>query len=168
MRLKLGFAMLLPWLAGCVPTMEMREGQDRDRLVSLVRQFCAAERSAAADDTAALFAEPVRHMLQTLPANDLDGRPRYVTSVNPTLVCEPGRTWYLGGSRMFAEVRLQGGSDRLDLWRGDAWRIRNVLYGRKREVGARDAKHLEAALMYEFAVPRRPERPERPPPQVFD
>ena len=151
MRAGLGLVPAAVALAGCVPTMEMREGKDREMLVEIVSRFCVAERSADPDDTRALFAEPVRRMLETLPATDGGGRARYVTSVNPTLACEPGRTWYLGGSRMFAEVRLPGGSDRLDLWRGEAPLIRNVLYGRKRAVGARDAKNLKAALMYEFA-----------------
>lgn len=140
-------------LAACVPTMEMR-GQDRERLVAVVERFCAAERSADPADSGTLFAEPVRRMIETLPPAGEGGRPRHLTSVDPTLKCEAGRTWYLGGSRMFAEVRLSGGSDRLDLWRGEAPLIRNILYGRKREVGPEDARDLKSALMYEFSQPR--------------
>jgi hypothetical protein len=134
-------------LAGCVPTMEMRDGADRDRLVEIVRQFCAGERSADRYDSHILFTASMQDMLARSGPFGGGGRP--LTSGDPKAACEPGRTWYLGGSRMFAEVRLAGHSDRLDLWRGDQWRISNVLYGRKRRFGERKVGSLRAELIAE-------------------
>jgi hypothetical protein len=151
MRLKLstGAVALVPLaLTGCYPTMQMREGDDRDRLVEVVKRFCEAERSADPKDTGPLFAAPIRPMLERLPP--APGREAFSTSTDPRSKCEPGRTWYLGGSRMFAEVRLWDRSDRLDFWRGEAPLIRNVLYGRSRRVGAGKADDLREALMLEF------------------
>ena len=45
MRRLLAVTALSVAVAGCVPTMEMTEGADRERLVGVVRQFCQAERS---------------------------------------------------------------------------------------------------------------------------
>ncbi|HEX8262375.1 MAG TPA: hypothetical protein VF547_05825 [Allosphingosinicella sp.] len=133
-------------LAACVPTTEMRDGPDRERLVELVRRFCAAERSEDRFDSHMLFVDSMRDMLaRSAPFGD--GRP--LTSGDPKVGCEPGRTWYLGGSRLFAEVRLADRSDRLDLWRGDDWRIRDVLYGRKRRFGERKVGSLKAELVAE-------------------
>ena len=129
-------------LAGCVPTMEMKEGADREVLVDLVRQFCAAERSGDPADTHPLLVRSLQQMLDDRPA-----RRAHLTSSDPRAGCEPGRTWYLGGSRMFAEVRLADRSDRLELWRGDRPRIGDVIYGRKRESGGRSYKSLRAELI---------------------
>jgi hypothetical protein len=134
-------------LAACVPTMEMRDGTDRERLVEVVRQFCAAELSADRSDSRSLFTGSMQDMLERSTPFGGDGRP--LTSGDPKAACEPGRTWYLGGSRMFAEVRLAGHSDRLDLWRGDQWKIRDVLYGRKRRFGERKVGSLRAELIAE-------------------
>ena len=131
-------------LAACVPTMEMRDGADRERLVALVRQFCAAERSAERGDSHDLFTASMRDMLAGSGRFE-GGRP--LTSADPKATCEPGRTWYLGGSRLFAEVRLADHSDRLDLRRGDQWRIADVLYGRKRRFGERKVGSLRAELI---------------------
>lgn len=130
-------------LAGCVPTMEMREGAERDRLVALVRQFCAAEQSADPADTRPLLVDSLREMLDRRAAE------APLTSADPKAGCEPGRTWYLGGSRMFAEVRLADRSDRLDLWRGEWPRIADVVYGRERQAGGRRFKSLRAELIAE-------------------
>jgi hypothetical protein len=148
-------------LAGCVPTMEMRDGADRERLVEIVRQFCAAERSEDSFDSQALFVDSMEDMLRRSPA--FGGGGRSVTSGDPTAACEPGRTWYLGGSRMFAEVRLADHSDRLDLWRGDEWKIRDVLYGRKRPVGGRKFKSLRAELIAELGESAAAPTPPPPP-----
>jgi hypothetical protein len=156
MRMVGAVAVLTVALTGCAPTTAMREGSEHARLLEIVNRFCAAERSPDPLDSRALFSAPVRRMLETLPAVDGEGRARHVTSVPPSHRCEPGRTWYLGGSRMFAEVRLDGESDRLDLWRGEAPLIRNILYGRKRAVGAKNASDLQAALAYELASERGP------------
>jgi hypothetical protein len=144
-------------LAACAPTMEMREGADRQRLLAIVERFCAAERSPDPDDSRALLNVTARHMLEALPSTGWDGRKRYLTSVDPEPRCEPGRTWYLGGSRMFAEVRLARRSDKLDLWRGEVPLITNIRYGRGRRIGAAAADDLREALMLEFALPRRPD-----------
>lgn len=132
-------------LAACVPTMEMRDGPDRERLVALVRQFCEAERSADRYDSQGLFVTSMQDMLARSVAFGGGGRP--LTSADPKTACEPGRTWYLGGSRMFAEVRLADRSDRLDLWRSDQWRIGDVIYGRERKVGGRKFESLRAELI---------------------
>lgn len=131
-------------LAGCVPMTEMRDGPDRDRLVDLVRQFCAAERSPEKDDTRPLLVRSLQEMLD-------DRRPagEPLTSADPRAGCEPGRTWYRGGSRTFAEVRLADRSDRLDLWRGDWPRIGDVVFGRPRRSGGRQFKSLRAQLIAE-------------------
>jgi hypothetical protein len=138
-------ALLTPLaLVGCWPTTEMRDGSDRVRLVQIVRQFCAAERSPDPDDTHPLLVKSLREML--------DGRASaapHLTSADPKAGCEPGRTWYLGGSRMFAEVRLADRSDRLDLWRGEWPGIGDIIYGRKRQVGGRRFKSLRAELIAE-------------------
>jgi hypothetical protein len=143
-------------LAGCVPTMEMREGEERERLVALVRQFCAAERSSDPGDTRPLLVQSLREML-----GDGGTVGAHLTSADPKATCEPGRTWYLGGSRMFAEVRLAGRSDRLDLWRGEWPLIRNVLYGRPRRIGERKVESLREGLL---AGPGRASAAVQPPP----
>ena len=146
-------------LAGCVPTMEMKEGSERERLAGLVRQFCAAERSADPDDTGPLLVASLRGML------DRSARPGTpLTSADPRAGCEPGRTWYLGGSRMFAEVRLGDRSDRLDLWRGDWPRIGDIIYGRKRRVGGREFRSLRAELIAEAGGRTAEAAPPPPPP----
>ena len=144
-------------LAGCVPTMELKDGADRERLLGVVRQFCQAERSPDPDDSAPLFADGV--------AGELDSilpQARHLTSVDPAPVCEPGRTWYRGGSRLFAEVRLKDRSDRLDFWRGTGMKIHDVLYGRSRRLAGRNVKSLRAALIAASAqVPSPPPPPDR-------
>jgi hypothetical protein len=149
-------------LAGCVPTMELRDGPDRERLVEIARQFCAAERTADRYDSHNLFVASMQEMLAR--SAPFGGEGRALTSGDPKAACEPGRTWYLGGSRMFAEVRLADHSDRLDLWRGDEWKIRDVLYGRKRPVGGRKFKSLRAELIagagVEIAAPTPPPPPD--------
>jgi hypothetical protein len=91
------------------------------------------------------------------------GGGRALTSGDPKAACEPGRTWYLGGSRMFAEVRLADRSDRLDLWRGDQWKIRDVIYGRKRQVGGRKFNSLRAELTAELGAQSAAPTPPPPP-----
>jgi hypothetical protein len=144
-------------VAGCVPTMEMKEGDQRDRLVALVRQFCAAERSADREDSHGLFTASMQDMLARSVPFGSDGRS--LTSGDAKAACEPGRTWYLGGSRMFAEVRLGDHSDRLDLWRGDQGRIADVLYGRKRRFGERRVGSLRAELIAEHGSEPAPVPP---------
>lgn len=146
-------------LAGCVPTMEMKEGGDRERLVALVRQFCAAEQSADPGDTHPLLVASLREMLDRRATGGA-----HLTSANPKARCEPGRTWYLGGSRMFAEVRLADRSDRLDLWRGDWPRIGDIIYGGKRQVGGRKFKSLRAELIAEAGRQTAEAAPPPPPP----
>lgn len=148
-------------LAGCVPTMEMRDGADRERLVEIARQFCAAERSPDRYDSHNLFIPSMQDMLAR--SAPFGGEGRALTSGDPKAACEPGRTWYLGGSRMFAEIRLAGYSDRLDIWRADQWRIVNVLYGRKRRFGERKVGSLRAELIAEHGSEPPPAPP--PPPQ---
>lgn len=150
-------------LTACVPTMELREGPDRERLVALVRQFCASERSADRYDSHGLFTASMQDMLARSVPFGSGGRP--LASGDPGAGCEPGKTWYRGGSRMFAEVRLAGHSDRLDLWRGDQGRIRDVLYGRKRAVDGRKTGSLRAELIAELgaesgSVPTPPPPPD--------
>lgn len=150
-------------LAACVPTMEMREGQDRERLVALVERFCAAERSPDPYDSHSLFTPSMQDMLaRSVP---FGGGGRALTSADPKSACGPGRTWYLGGSRLFAEVRLGDRSDRIDLWRADQWRIGNLLYGRKRQAGRRKVGSLRAELIAELGsepapVPAPPSLPD--------
>ncbi|HEX8626096.1 MAG TPA: hypothetical protein VF782_13605 [Allosphingosinicella sp.] len=144
-------------LTACVPTTEMRDGADRERLVELVRQFCAAEHSADRHDSHNLFTASMQDMLARSAPFGGGGRP--LTSADPKAACEPGRTWYLGGSRMFAEVRLADHSDRLDLWRGDQWKIRDVLYGRKRRFGDREVGSLRAELIAEHGSEPPPAPP---------
>ncbi|HEX9948105.1 MAG TPA: hypothetical protein VGA98_11240 [Allosphingosinicella sp.] len=151
-------------LAGCVPTMKMREGPERERLVALVRQFCAAEQSADPDDTAPLLVASLRDMLERRAASGGAGKP--LTSGDPKAACEPGRTWYLGGSRQFAEVRMGDRSDRLDLWRADQGRIGDILYGRKRRVGGRGFGSLRSELI--AAVGERSAAAPPPPPALPD
>lgn len=144
--MKLACLALLSSLAlpGCVPTMEMKEGDQRERLVALVRQFCAAEQSADPGDTHPLLVASLREMLdRRADAGTV------LTSADPRAGCEAGRTWHQGGSRMFAEVRLGDRSDRLDLRRGDWPRIGDIIYGRKRSVGGRRFKSLKAELIAE-------------------
>jgi hypothetical protein len=162
--MKLATPVLLPALAlaACVPTMEIRDGQDRERLVHLVRQFCAAELSADPEDTRPLLVASLREMLERRASVGGAGKP--LTSADPKAGCEPGRTWYLGGSRLFAEVRLGDRSDRLDLWRGDWPRIGNLLYGRPRRVGKRRVKSLRAELMAEQGAQSVAVAPPPPPP----
>ncbi|HEY0130691.1 MAG TPA: hypothetical protein VGB57_04730 [Allosphingosinicella sp.] len=153
-------ALLSPFaLVGCWPTTEMRDGSDRVRLVEIVRQFCAAERSADPGDTHPLLVKSLREMLD----DGASVRP-HLTSADPKAGCEPGRTWYLGGSRMFAEVRLGDRSDRLDLWRGEWPRIGDVIYGRKRQVGGRRFKSLRAELIAEAGGQSAAAAPPPPPP----
>ncbi|HEX8307523.1 MAG TPA: hypothetical protein VF645_03800 [Allosphingosinicella sp.] len=147
-------------LTACVPTTETRAGPERERLVELVRKFCTAERSADPHDSSALFVASMQDMLERSAAF---GGGRALTSGDTGAVCEPGRTWYLGGSRMFAEVRLADRSDRLDLWRGDQWKIRDVLYGRKRQVGGRKLKSLRAELIAGLGGQSAPPAPPPPP-----
>lgn len=136
-------------LAACVPTKELRKGPDRERLVDLVRRYCAAEQSADPNDTSPLFVASMREMLDR----------RASPAASPSS-CEPGRTWYRGGSRLFAEVRRGDRSDRLDLWTGEWPRIRNVLYGRKRLAGGRRVGNL----WEELVVERREQQAAVPPP----
>jgi hypothetical protein len=138
--------------------MEMRDGPDRERLVGLVRQFCAAERSSDPYDSHLLFVASMQDMLARSASFGGGGRP--LTSADPQAACEPGRTWYLGGSRMFAEVRLTDRSDRLDLWRSAKPEIGNVIYGRKRSAGRRKFASLKTELVAELG----PEPPPAPPP----
>ena len=140
-RLVLLLAISTP--VGCVPTLEMPAGEERERLSALVERLCAAARSPDPADEQALFAEPVRSKLRALTQRSGEFP---LTSVDPRPSCGPGKIWYQGGSRMFAEVRMEGGSDRIDLWRGEAPLIRNLLYGRSRRVGEAQAGDLEAAL----------------------
>jgi hypothetical protein len=149
-------------LAACVPTMEMREGPDRERLVELVRQFCAAERSEDPGDTRRLFDPSMQDLLERRAASGLAPKP--LTSADPGAGCEPGRTWYLGGSRMFAEVRLADRSDRLDLWRADLGAIGNVLYGRKRHAAGRKVESLREELRVELGLKPGTVPPPPPPP----
>ena len=135
--------LLIAALAGCVPTLEMPAGAERERLGALVEQLCEAMRSPDPADDRALFADPVRSKLRALARSSDEF---HLTSVDPRFSCAPGRIWYRGGSRMFAEVRMEGGSDRIDVWRGEAPLIRNLLYGRPRRVGEAQAGDLEAAL----------------------
>jgi hypothetical protein len=149
-------------LAACVPTKEMREGPDRERLVERVRQFCAAERSADPYDSHGLFVASTEDMLAR--SASFGGGARPLTSADPNARCEPGRTWYLGGSRMFAEVRLADRSDRLDFWRGDLGRIGDVVYGRKRSDGRHKFKSLRAELIAEHGGDSAAVAPPPPPP----
>lgn len=149
-------------LAGCVPTMEMKAGPDRDRLVELVRQFCAAERSPDRFDSHALFVPEMQERLARSVPFGTGSRP--LTSGDSKARCEPGRAWYRGGSRMFAEVRFAGHSDRLDSWRSARPAISDVLYGRKRRVGGGRFASLKAELTAEVgeqaAAPSPPPVPD--------
>jgi hypothetical protein len=155
-------------LIGCVPTLQMPQGPEHERLTAMVRQFCDAERSADPYDSALLLAAGVVGMLDELPLQDASGGRRYLTSADPSARCEPGRSWYRGGSRMFAEVRLADRSDRLDVWRGDAGRIHNILYGKPRRVAGRKALSLREALLLEIAANRAaPPAPPPPDPECY-
>jgi hypothetical protein len=127
--------------------MALREGPERQRLLEVVRQFCAAEQSADPGDSAVLFVASLREKLERQSAEGAGAGWAYTTSADPRAKCEPGRTWYRGGSLLFAEVRLLDRSDRLTIWRGDWPLISEITYGRPRVVDGRRAKSLRQTLM---------------------
>jgi hypothetical protein len=133
-------------LAGCSPTLAMPEGAESARLRATALRFCEAVRSSDQEDENALFVPRVAEGLARLRRSPGADGARRLTSVDPAPRCEPGRTWYKGGSRTFAEVRLSGGSDRLEFWAGDGGRIRDVRYGRPLRIGGKTADSLAEAL----------------------
>jgi len=132
--------LVLLLLGGCVPTMEVREGPQRERLVEVARRYCAAELSADPDDTRALFVESLRTVLE----DRAGGAPGSGAEAEG---CEPGRAWYRGGSRIFVDVRRGARTERLDMWRGEFPLIRDVLYPKPQRVAGRKVKSLAQALM---------------------
>ena len=135
-------------LAGCVPTMEMAQGEEQARLAGIVERFRAAETSADPKDSAALLTPSLRDRLARS-----DGSPggAHLTSIDPRAGCAPGKVWYRGGSRMLAEVRLATRSDRLDIWRGSYPEIVDVLYGKPKRLSRGTARSLSEALRLEQA-----------------
>ena len=134
-----------------MPTLELKEGVERGRLVAIAQRFCESHRIAGPEGAQRLFVASVREAIPRLPPDAGGGR--YLTSRDPGPRCEPGRSWYRGGSRQFVEVRMAGGSDRLDLWRGEMPLIRNILYGRPRPVGGGKADSLAEALLLARPAP---------------
>jgi hypothetical protein len=150
-------AALLPLLlAGCVPMKELRAGPDRDRLLEVARQYCAAERSAEPGDTAALFEASMRQMMEEAAPSE--------AAAAPSAPCVPGRSWYRGGSRTFVDVERGGRKERLDFWAGSFPLIHDVLYLPPRREGGRKVKSLRQALMFpvraEGDAPQPPRQPD--------
>jgi len=149
-----GTAVLLA--AGCAPLMEFRDGDDQQRLRRTATAFCDALRSPDPQQVRGMFVGPVRLKLQALAQ---DGRAIPYTSGDAEAGCGAGRAWYLGGSRMFAEVRTPSWSDRLDVWRGewmgDRQLVSDVIYGRPVAVNGRRARTLSEALEALAAAPGR-------------
>ena len=108
-------------LAGCAPTIEMREGEGADELRAVVREFCAARASGNVARVAAVF-EP-KLEAAVLAAGDVKLGSR------ASAACEPGQVWYVGGSRRLVEVKRDGVSDRLDLWLSGQGRAFDLQYG---------------------------------------
>ncbi|HEY0111685.1 MAG TPA: hypothetical protein VGB59_00890 [Allosphingosinicella sp.] len=168
MRLAVAAAALSLTLAGCVPMKEMRAGAERERLVSLARQFCEAERSADPYDSEALFVDSIRSSLEQLPGGEAGAELARLTSGDPAAGCEPGRTWYRGGSRMFVEVRAGNRVDRLDFWRGSWPSIFDIHYSPGRRIAGRPVKTLRQALMIaEQRAKMVPPPPEPPDPDCY-
>jgi hypothetical protein len=155
-------ALLPALLAACVPMKELREGPERARLVDIASEFCATQRTKDRDDTWPLLAKTVNDSLGELAGAEME--PDFLTSTDPAGGCEPGRTWYKGGSRLFAEIRLKGRSDRLDLWKSERLRIGDVHYGRPRTMGGRKVRSLTEGL----ALLQRQAPPPPPPPPAPD
>jgi len=132
-------------LAGCVPTVELdHDGGHTEFARDAVGRFCAAVRSGEAARTGAVLVPSLAARYErAVRAVGYAGVP--LTS-RPASECGSGRVWALGWSRLFPEVRLSGGSDRLDVWLADDRRVTNVLYGRPVTVSGRKVKSLEEAL----------------------
>ena len=144
-------------LAGCVPTKELRTGAEKERLVEIARQYCAAELSEDPDDTRPLFVRSMGDLMERAAAGPAGAAVEAET-------CEPGRAWYRGGSRTFVDVRRDGRTERLDLWRGEWPLIRDVVYLDPRRVDGRKVKTLRQALTLATQgspVPEPPSLPDR-------
>ncbi|HYF23706.1 MAG TPA: hypothetical protein VD929_09940 [Caulobacteraceae bacterium] len=116
---------------GCAPMLELKAPR-RERYLPLAENYCAAVRSGDSERAAQLLAEPLAEAYRSAVRA---GRAVPLTSA-PMTVCTPGKVWYLGGSRVFVEVRLQGGADRLDIWAGDFPKISDVQFGRPVATGS--------------------------------
>ena len=146
-------------LAACIPMIEMAPSREHDELVGVVERFCAAETSADPEDSAALLTPSLRDRLARR-AGPPGGS--HLTSIDPRAGCAPGKVWYRGGSRMFAEVRLATRSDRLDFWKGSSPAIGDVLYGKPKRLPGGKARSLGEALSLEQASPPAPPAPVLP------
>jgi hypothetical protein len=152
-------ALLPALLAACVPMKELGEGLERARIVEVATEFCAAQASADPDDTWPLLAKSVRDSLDNLAAAEME--PGFLTSADPADGCQPGRIWYRGGSRLFAEIRLQVGSDRLGFWKSEWPRIGDIQYGRPRAMGGVRVRSLrEGLIVLERSAPPPPLPPD--------
>jgi hypothetical protein len=133
--------------AACIPLMEFREGEDQQRLRRTATEFCDAVLSPDPQQVRGMFVGAVGLKLQALAES---GQPIPYLSGDARTGCSAGRTWYLGGSRMYAEVQTPKSSDRLDMWVGDFKGVRpflsDVIYGRPISVGGKRVKTLNEAL----------------------
>lgn len=102
--------------------LEMREGEQADRLRALVQQFCEAKAAGDIARVAAVF-EPKLEAAILVAGTDVKLASRASTS------CGPGKVWYIGGSRRLMEIRHDGFSDRLDLWLSAQGRATDLDYG---------------------------------------
>jgi hypothetical protein len=139
-------AAVLPLLlGGCVPTMELRPGDERERMLGVARAYCAAELSADPYDTAPLFDASIRSMMEEVSFEENSAAAAAARAGAGT--CEPGRSWYRGGSRTFIDIDRGEHKERLDFWRGSWPLIHDVLYRSPRRVEGRTVRGLRHALM---------------------
>ena len=143
MKAALAAVFLSLLLAGCVPTKELRAGPERERLVEIARQYCAAERSADAYDTRPLFVASIGEMMEAVSFGEHAGD----AAAAERGTCEPGKTGYLGGSRMFVDIERGDRRERLDLWKSSWPLISDVVYLTPRRVEGRKVETLRQELI---------------------
>jgi len=113
---------MLLGLAACAPMLEMRESPQADTLRVLAEQFCEAKTAGNMTRVAATF-EPRLEAAILAAGSDIK------LSSRASAACQPGKVWYIGGSRRVIEIRHDGFSDRLDLWLSGDGRASDLEYG---------------------------------------
>lgn len=109
-------------LTACAPMLELREGPEAERLRALVQQFCTAKAAGDMAGVAAVFEPKLETAL-------LAAGPDVKLASRASQSCQPGRVWYIGGSRRLIEIRQDGFSDRLDLWLSGQGRAKDLDFG---------------------------------------